>query len=109
MDPTNLKPGCGSTSTQRPGTLDDDGVPLYEGHDIHRADMAAIYAVGRTPREAIEAFCLARMGMPLEHLGEPLGRGNPAYEWGFSFVVDGTGCKAAGINVPGGVVLTWWK
>lgn len=103
-----LRPNCGTASTQRPGYPDDDGVPLYEGHDIRNADMTAIYSIGATPQEAIEAFCLTRMGMPLERLGEPLD-GDKRYAWGFRFTVDGTSCKAAGIFVPGGAILTWWK
>lgn len=103
-----FKPACGTASTQRPGFPDDEGVPLYEGHDIHRVGMAAIYSVGATPREAIEAFCLARMDKPLECLGESL-EGGARYSWGYRFTVDGTGCKAAGIFVPGGAILTWWK
>jgi hypothetical protein len=82
----------------------------YEGHDLRRADMDTVWSIGATPRGAIEALCKARWGGTLEKLGEPLTGGDPDYTWGFRFTSDnGTSFKAAGIHVPGGVILTWWK
>jgi hypothetical protein len=82
----------------------------YEGHDLRRADMQTIWSVGATPKDAIEALCKARWGGTLELLGEPLTGGDPLFTWGYRFISDnGTGFKAAGIDIPGGVVLTWWK
>ncbi len=81
----------------------------YEGHDLRRADMHTIWSIGATPRDAIEALCKARWGGTLEQLGEPLG-GDTLYTWGYRFLSDnGTGFKAAGIEIPGGVACTWWK
>lgn len=85
---------------------------------VHRAKLSktsswakTAYSVGRTPREAIVALCKARLGrfggtitsLP-EDDEEPR-----RFTWGYRFTADGTGCKAAGIHVPGGVILTWWK
>jgi hypothetical protein len=82
----------------------------YEGHDLSRAEMDTIWSVGATPRDAIEALCRARWGGTLEKLGEPLTGGDPSYTWGYRFVSDnGTGFKAGGVEVPGGVICTWWK
>lgn len=88
----------------------------YEGHDLALAGMDTIWAVGRTPDDAIRALCEAR------YLGElqwgtvrmlPSGD-TDKYTWGCRFKA-GNGLargqatyRAAGIHVPGGVVLTWW-
>lgn len=92
----------------------DLGLSSYEGHDLKRADMNVIWSVGRTPREAIEALCKARWGGTLEGPLTPLptdpARSDVRFTWGYRFRSDGgTGFKAAGVHVPGGVVLTWWK
>lgn len=34
---------------------------------------------------------------------------SPNHEWYFRFKADTTGMKAAGVFVPGGVAVTWWK
>lgn len=81
----------------------------YNGHDLHLADMDTIYAVGRTPKEAIRALCEARLGKFGDDMTPLPPEKDSAFTWGFRFTADGTGCKAAGIHVPGGVVLTWWK
>ncbi len=84
-----------------------DGV--YNGHDLRLADMNTIWSVGRTPEEAIRALCEARLGAFGGTLTElPSEPGDP-FTWGYRFTADGTGCKAAGIHVPGGVICTWWK
>lgn len=105
-------PVLGTRATRRPDPYAGKReVPQYEGHDVALADMTAVWAVGKTPREAIEAFCLARVGEPLEEIGAELesSPGDERWAWGYRFTCDGTGFKAAGILVPGGVVLTWWK
>ncbi len=86
----------------------------YEGHDLKQADMEVIWSVGRTPREAIEALCKARWNGTLEGALTPLpidpARSDTRFTWGYRFLSDGgTSFKAAGVHVPGGVVLTWWK
>lgn len=95
---------------------------IYSGHDLRLADMtpnaavgspcgvmSIIWSVGATPEDAIRALCAERLGEFGEDM-EPLGEGGaPGFTWGFRFTADGTGCKAAGIHVPGGVILTWWK
>jgi len=93
-----------------PATLLPQPYGHYEGHDLHKADMPVLWSVGATPRDAIQALCEARWQGRIEGNLERLDGGNNAYEWGFRFTSDnGTGFKAAGIYVPGGVVLTWWK
>ena len=105
-------PPLGTPSTLRPDLLaavPGAGGPFYEGHDIKLAGMDAIWAVGKAPAKAIAAFCSARVGKPLQRLGEALVGGDERYSWGYRFTCDDTGFKAAGIHVPGGVVMTWWK
>lgn len=67
-----------------------------------------IYAVGRTPEEAILALAKAKEWGEVTKV-QPLTGGDPKYTWGRVFYADGTSMKAAGWEVPGGVVLTWWK
>lgn len=67
-----------------------------------------IVACGKTPQEALKS-----LGENLEW-GEladfkDLGGGADEFEWGLRFTADGTGMKAAGWSVPGGVVVAWWK
>lgn len=82
----------------------------YEGHDLRRADMDVIWSVGATPELAIEALCKARWGGTLEKLCDPLESRDGLHTWGYRFLSDnGTGFKAAGIEVAGGFVCTWWK
>lgn len=97
--------GLGTDSTRRPDPWGDQ----YEGRDLALARMDAIWSVGKTPADAIAAFCLARTGKPVEEIGDLIVGSDKRFAWGFSFVCDGTSFKAAGINVPGGVVMTWWK
>lgn len=79
---------------------------LYEGHRL--SDGMEIWAVGKTPLEACDALARERWGGTVEKLGAPL-PGDDTYDWGYRFWSDGTSFKAAGVNVPGGVILTWWK
>ncbi len=87
---------------------------FYEGHDPRLAEMDTLWSVGRCPKEAISALCKARGWGKIEGKLTPLptenDRGDSRYTWGFHFCsCDGTSFKAAGIHVPGGVILTWWK
>lgn len=82
---------------------------FYEGHDPRLAEMDTLWSVGRYPREAIQAICAAR-GWGKASKFTRLPKGDERYTWGFHFVADnGTSFKAAGIHIPGGVILTWWK
>jgi hypothetical protein len=82
----------------------------YEGHDLRRADMDIVWSVGATPEDAIQALCEARWGGTLEQMGEALEGGDKLFTWGYRFLSDnGTSFKAAGVHIPGGVALTWWK
>lgn len=66
-------------------------------------------AVGKTPEDAIKNLSESKgwgnveMGAELE--SDPSDR----FDWGFRFHAGGTSFKAAGVNMPGGCVLTWWK
>ena len=67
-----------------------------------------IYAVGVTPEEAILALAHFKGWGEVTKISN-LEDGDPKYTWGRRFLAGGTGMKAAGWSVPGGVVLTWWK
>ncbi len=91
-------------------TLNPSPSGWYEGHDLSKSDWSTVWSVGATPLDAIRALCKARWNGDLEGELTPLPGGNPSLEWGFRFQSDnGTSFKAAGIFVPGGVILTWWK
>jgi hypothetical protein len=94
-----------------PATLIPDpveGRKYYQGHDLSRARMSAIYSVGRTTRQAVRSLARARRWGRVSCF-EVLEGGDTAYTWGLRFVACGVGMKAAGIHVPGGVVCTWWR
>lgn len=67
-----------------------------------------IYAVGQTPEECILAAA-KKQGWGKITDFSVLEGGDPKYTWGRRFCADGTGMKAAGWEVPGGLVMTWWK
>lgn len=105
------------TTTRIPDKYADDRDDAqYEGHSLELGGMDTIWSVGRDPLEAITAFLGARTGttVAVDRTGPrmspmPHEVGSP-FDWGFSFSdTEGSGFKAAGINVPGGVVLTWFK
>lgn len=84
--------------------------PMYEGHDLSLANMDTVWSVGATPHDAIKAFCEARMGESESlEIVDVLEGGDESYTWGYRFSIGGTSCKAAGIHVAGGCLLTWWK
>jgi hypothetical protein len=95
-----------SPATKIPDYLPDG--EQYQGHDLRRAKMDTIWSIGSTPRKALAALGRARRWGKLTKFQAMTG-GDPAYTWGFRFYADGTGMKAAGIHVPGGVIVTWWK
>jgi hypothetical protein len=100
---------------------------LYEGDELIKASMDRIWAAGATPLDAVRALCEARgLGMLGPGGGgiTPLRAGESGkYTWGCKFEAaapwasgDGwrmgtnvlTAYRAAGVHVPGGVILTWW-
>lgn len=69
-----------------------------------------IYAVGNTPEECILAaarFKFKEWGEITKITNYDEG-GDPKYTWGRRFYADGTSMKAAGWEVPGGFIMTWW-
>lgn len=102
-----LEPDFGTKSSLRPTQFD-----RYEGHSLEQAAMETIWSVGRTPYEAVQALCRVRFLNELSGALRPIGgQEDPhsPYAWGCRFTCNGTHFKAAGLYVPGGVVLTWWK
>jgi hypothetical protein len=83
----------------------------YQGHDLRLADMNVIWSVGKTPLEALKALGRARRWGKLTHFNKMSDADDKDSEftWGYRFRASGTGMKAAGIHVPGGVLVTWWK
>lgn len=81
-----------------------------EGNQPDEAKRRMVFAVGTTPEDCIENFC-SEMGESCENIRElePEQPDHPDFQWGRRFVMDGTGMKAAGLYVPGGVIMTWWK
>ena len=84
---------------------------LYEGFKFDNPEeLNRVYSVGVAPYEAICAFAQARgIGSVEPNSLQPLDGGDKHYHWGYRFWAGGVSFKAAGQNVPGGVVLTWWK
>jgi hypothetical protein len=66
-----------------------------------------IHAVGQTPEECILAAA-KKIGWGEITKITDLEGGDPKYTWGRRFYADGTSMKAAGWEVPGGLVMTWW-
>jgi hypothetical protein len=83
-------------------------VATYGKNALHGSAPCALHAVGLTPESAIRHWCLGR-GFAFDALGDALPAGDPAFTWGYRFTANGTGFKAAGWEIPGGVVMTWWK
>jgi hypothetical protein len=73
-----------------------------------RALSEEIYAIGQNPEQAIRALAHVKGWSEVTRI-EDLKGGDERYTWGRRFYADGTSMKAAGWDVPGGVVLTWWK
>lgn len=72
-----------------------------------KAFIDDLHAVGRMPEEAIVSLAHFK-GWGEVTKFSALEGGNPLYSWGRRFLADGTSMKAAGWEVPGGVVVTWW-
>lgn len=67
-----------------------------------------LHAVGKTPEEAIVSLAHFKGWGEVTKISE-LDGGDPKYTWGRRFLADGTSMKAAGWEVPGGVIVAWWK
>lgn len=81
---------------------------------------AMVHAVGETPLNCVRAFLDSKgltlregSAVPMESTGTLNdSAGSREFQWAFAEFRDdetGTSFKAAGRNVPGGVVMTWWK
>lgn len=105
----------GSRSTLRPFG------PHYEGHSLEQAHMTTVFSVGKNMKEAIAMLCLARQlvfndlrsGLTSEE--EEIVSEGPWAEvrhhcsWTCSFAIDRPSrVLAGGIEVPGGLICTWW-
>lgn len=67
-----------------------------------------LYAVGTSPEDCIRAAGKKLKWGKITDLAVLEG-GDPKYTWGRRFCADGMSMKAAGWEVPGGFVMTWWK
>lgn len=67
-----------------------------------------IHAVGKTPADCIVAAADSKQWGEVTDIS-PLEGGDPKYTWGRRFYADGTSMKAAGWEIPGGFIMTWWK
>lgn len=90
---------CGATGSVR--------VEQYEGWQLCAGEVA--WSVGATPEVAVGALCRERGWGEPTHFSPLDSDADSGFDWGRRFVADGTSFKAAGVNVPGGTVLTWWK
>ena len=92
------------------------------GNDIHKAVSLVVglanerfngagpyYAIGENPLKALNAFAVLRGWSRIESVESLTEPDESRYDWALAFMADGDGHKCAGINVPGGCILTWWK
>ncbi len=70
--------------------------------------QGGIYAMGKSPEDCLTALADGNEWGEVTDVS-PLEGGDPKYTWGRRFRVDGTSMKAAGWEIPGGFILTWWK
>lgn len=69
-----------------------------------------ILSVGATVEDAIRSLGKAIGWGELAAFEDQGEEGLSAgHEWYYRFTADGTGMKAAGLFIPGGVAVTWWK
>ena len=69
-----------------------------------------VYSVGKTPEECIQAAAKAfEWGAVTKIEDLPGGVDDERLTWGRRFLAGSTGFKAAGKELPGGCVMTWWK
>lgn len=80
----------------------------YEGWSFPDSD-GRVWAVGRTPGEAIVALAEARGWGELNcEVEVELVGGDEGFSWGARFCAGGISFKVVGHHVPGGVVVTRW-
>ncbi len=67
-----------------------------------------LHAMGESPEDCLTALADSHEWGKVTDIS-PLEGGDPKYTWGRRFRVDDTSMKAAGWQIPGGFILTWWK
>lgn len=67
-----------------------------------------VLAYGASSLDALYALAKEYEWEELDKI-EPMNDDSPDFSWGYSFTAGGTGMKAAGVSVPGGNLVTWWK
>lgn len=67
-----------------------------------------IHAVGKSPEECIVALAASKGWGEVTSIRDLEG-GDGQYTWGRRFSAGGMSMKAAGVEVPGGFMCTWWK
>ncbi len=77
-----------------------------EGRNVALQDD--IHAAGTSPDQCIIAAANFKGWGAITDI-QPLDGGDPKYTWGRTFYADGTSMKAAGWEIPGGFIMTWWK
>ena len=73
---------------------------------VYSVTDCPLLSCGATPQAAVQNLATELEWTNVRDLAI-LGRG--AFDWGHSFFADDTSMKSAGINVPGGSIVTWWK
>lgn len=87
-----------------PPVVDKEDLP-----DVKKLRMThEVVAIGATPEAALCSLGVALGWGRLENFSDLKG-GSPEFTWGRRFTASDTGMKAAGWEVPGGVVVAWWK
>lgn len=77
--------------------------------DFQRSFHLEIYAVGRDVKEALLALGQACAWGEITDITFERDQALSPCEWYVRFHADGTGMKAGGEYVTGGVIVTWWK
>lgn len=93
-----------------PESADGDAHDRYvrKPYRLAKERSLPVFAAGATPEDAIRSYAEAMGWGEVTSLADLPG-GEPCFTWGRSFTAGGTSFRAAGWDVPGGVVVTWWK
>jgi hypothetical protein len=75
--------------------------------DFRREFNLTIYAVGTTVERALKALAKTNEWGKLDKI--VFQEVDTPCDWYVYFTADGTGMKASGEYVTGGVIVTWWK